>query len=47
MSFASRAKKIQSKYPRAAFDPYEKAELEREMDALIEEQEAYKQAMVS
>ena len=44
-SFATRAKQLQKKYSRAAFDPYEKAELEREMDALIQEQEAFKQTM--
>ena len=45
LTFAQKAQRIQSKYPRAAFDPHEKAELEREMDALIQEQEAFKQAM--
>jgi hypothetical protein len=44
-SFATRAKQIMSKYKRAAFDKAEKDAMEQELDALIQEQEAMKQAM--
>jgi len=44
-TFASRAKKIMAKYPRATFDKVEKEAMEMELDALIAEQEAMKQAM--
>lgn len=44
-TFAQRAKKIMRKYPKASFDKIEKDALEMEMDALIAEQEAYKQSM--
>lgn len=41
-TFAQRALDIQKKYKRAKFDPTEKAEMEAALDALIDEQEAYK-----
>ena len=44
-TFAARAKKIMAKYPRASFDKAEKEAMEMELDALIAEQEAMKEAM--
>lgn len=44
-TFAQRAKSIMKKYPRAKFDSVEKEAMEQELDALIAEQEAMKQAM--
>ena len=41
-TFAARALEIQKKYKRAKFDPVEKRDMEAELDALIDEQEAYK-----
>lgn len=41
-TFAQRALDIQKKYSRAKFDATEKAEMEAALDALIDEQEAYK-----
>jgi len=44
-TFAQRAKDIEKKYSRAKFDPIEQADMEAELQALMEEQEAIKQAM--
>lgn len=44
LTFAQRASKINKKYTRKDFDPIEKADYEKEMDSLIEEQENYKSA---
>ena len=44
-TFAQRAKKIMSKYPRAEFDKVEKEAMEMELDSLMAEQEAMKQAL--
>lgn len=45
MTFADRAKAIKKKYPRAAWDTIEKNALNKELDALVEEQEAYRNVM--
>ena len=45
MTFADRAKAIKKKYPRAAWDTIEKNALNKELDTLVEEQEAYRNAM--
>ena len=45
MTFAQRAKRIKNKYPRAAWDTIEKNALNKELDALVEEQEAYRTVM--
>lgn len=44
LTFADRAKKITKSYPRASWDRIEKEQLERELSALAEEQEQYRQA---
>lgn len=44
-TFASRARAIEKKYSRAKFDPVEKAEMEAELEALMNEQEAFREAM--
>jgi len=44
-SFADRARKIQSKYKKLAFDKLEQQDFEAEMEALMAEQEAVREAM--
>lgn len=44
LTFSQRALAIEKKYPRASFDSIEKRDLEAEMERLIDEQEAYKEA---
>jgi len=42
-TFGARAQAIKNKYKRAEFDPIERRDMERELDALIDEQEEFKQ----
>jgi len=44
-TFAQRAKDIQSKYKRIEFDPLEQADMEQELEVLMQEQEAFRNLM--